>query len=143
MKLNWGNYLIMGMGAFMVFIISMGVYMFAQTKDDYDKQYYEKGINFDQDFNREKQVFADRAVPKVSFDAQNMLVQFAAPAKGKLRFTRAADRWMDKVFPVECIKAADPVIIPLTALAKGPYKLRVEWQSNLKQYLYEQDITIK
>lgn len=131
------------MGAFMVFIISMGVYMFTQTKDDYDKQYYEKGINFDQDFDREKQVFADRAVPKVSFDAQNMLVEFAAPAKGKLRFTRAADRRMDKLFAVASTNAADLVVIPLTALAKGPYKLRFEWQSNLKQYLYEQDIMIK
>ena len=143
MKLNWGNYLIIGMATFMVFIISMAVYMFAQTKDDYDKQYYEKGINFDQDYNREKQVFADRAVPKVSFDAQNMLIQFAAPAKGKLRFTRAADRHMDKLFAVKSINAADPVMIPLTALTRGPYKMRFEWQSNLKQYLYEQEIMIK
>ena len=143
MKLNWGNYLIIGMATFMVFIMSMAVYMFAQTKDDYDKQYYEKGIDFDQDYNRERQVFADRVVPQISFNVQNMLVKFAAPAKGQLRFTRAADRRMDKLFPVESTNAADPVIIPLKALVKGPYKLRCEWQSNLKQYLYEQEIMIK
>jgi hypothetical protein len=143
MKLNWGNYLIMGMATFMVFIISMAVYMFAQTKDDYDKQYYEKGINFDHDYSRERLVFADKAVPQISINAQNVRVKFAAPAKGELRFTRAADRRMDKLFHIKSNNAADTFLIPLDELAKGPYKLRFEWQSNLKQYLYEQEVMIK
>lgn len=143
MKLNWGNYLVLGMGAFMAFIISMGVYMLTQTKDDYDKQYYEKGINFDADYNREKQVVTDKAAPQISFDTQNMRLNFSAPVKGKIRFTRAADERMDKLFSIESRNASDTVFIGLGQLTKGPYRLRIEWQSNQKQYLYEQEVIIK
>ncbi|MDT3403897.1 FixH family protein [Mucilaginibacter terrae] len=143
MKLHWGNYLVLGMGLFMAFIISMAIYMFSQTKDDYDRQYYEKGINYDADYNREKQVITDKAAPQISFDAQSMRLKFPAPIQGKIRFIRAADKRMDKLFSIQSQKAADTVFIGLSELAKGPYRLRMEWQSNQKQYLYEQEVTLK
>ncbi|MVN90587.1 FixH family protein [Mucilaginibacter aquatilis] len=143
MQMNWGKYLMLGMAAFMTFIISMGVYMFTQSKDDYDKLYYEKGLNYDQDYLREKQVIADKAQPVISFNKEYLQLHFSAAIKGKIYLTRAADRHMDRTFALKSDNSDNIVWIPLSKLAKGEWKLRAEWQSNQKDYLYQQAILIK
>jgi hypothetical protein len=143
MQMNWGKYLVLGMASFMTFIISMGVYMLTQTKDEYDRQYYEKGLDYDQDYMREKQVVTDNAKPTISFNGTFMQLHFAAAIKGKIFLTRAADREMDKAFTVESDNGENVVSLPLSQLAKGEWKLRAEWHSNQKDYLYQQNILIK
>lgn len=142
MNLNWGKYLLIGMAGFMCFIVSMGIYMCAQNKDDYDHQYYEKGLNYDADYTREKQVYADKAHPKISLSVQKLTIKFASAAKGRMYFKRAANNKLDKVLPFEADDTDHTITIPTHQLASGPWHLRFEWESNLKQYLYEQEITL-
>ncbi len=40
--MNWGKGIITGMIIFMLFILSMCIYMFRMPADEYDHQYYEK-----------------------------------------------------------------------------------------------------
>jgi len=143
MTMNWGKYLILGMACFMLFIVGMAVYMFAQTKDEYDRQYYEKGLNFDADYTRQKQVLTDKAQPKIALNNKSISIKFTSAAKGKLYFNRPSNGKLDQVLPFENTNDDPTLTIPLNKLATGPWHLRFEWESNHKQYLYEQEITIK
>ncbi|MBS7563325.1 FixH family protein [Mucilaginibacter sp. Bleaf8] len=140
--MNWGKSLVAGMATFMLFIIGMGVYMFSRPTDDYDKQYYEKGLSFDQDYAREKQVVSDKAQPLITFASGEMIVKFTEPADGVLKFRRSADRSMDKSFSI-ATDAENAMRIPLSQLSSGQWQLHFEWASRQKEYLYEQEVYLQ
>ncbi|MBS1502574.1 MAG: FixH family protein, partial [Bacteroidetes bacterium] len=96
-KMNWGKGLALGMGTFMLFIIAMGAYMFRQAPDDYDHQYYEKGLAYDSVYNQERQVVTDKVQPKIIVGQNAVRVDFAAPATGTVQFERLADPSLDKM----------------------------------------------
>ncbi|RYZ93582.1 MAG: nitrogen fixation protein FixH [Sphingobacteriaceae bacterium] len=139
--MNWGKGLIIGMGIFMLFIVAMVISMFNQPVDDYDKQYYEKGLAYDSTYNKEKQVITDNAKPVLSIAGNNLKVVFAAPAKVQLHFNRPSDRKMDVIFTMETNKD-NSINIPLNGLATGQWQVTIDWESNKKQYLYKQEIFI-
>ncbi|WP_460681021.1 FixH family protein [Mucilaginibacter koreensis] len=139
--MNWGRYVIIGMGCFMLFIISMGVYMFVQP-EDYDQHYYEEGLNYDHDYNRKKQVLQDNARPEIQVTRHVLMIKFTGITTGKLMLLRAADRRLDKTFALQS-GMDNQISIPLTQVARGPWNLRFEWVSNQKEYLYEQEVTIE
>lgn len=140
--MNWGKSIVAGMATFMLFIIGMGVYMVSRPTDDYDNQYYEKGLAFDKQYARKKQVVTDKAQPIISISGNVMVIQFAQPADGVLRFKRSADRRMDKSFTIES-DADNTVHIPLAQVAAGQWLLHFEWASHQKAYEYEQEIHLQ
>lgn len=66
--MNWGKATVAILVIFVLFIGGLSYFMFAAPNDDYDHQYYEDGLNFDHDYNREEQVTKDQAQPKVEVD---------------------------------------------------------------------------
>ncbi|MEO6148744.1 MAG: FixH family protein, partial [Mucilaginibacter sp.] len=80
--MNWGKGLIIGMSIFMLFIIAMVIAMFNQPADDYDAQYYEKGLSYDTTFNKERQVITDNAKPVLTIENNVLIIVFTAAAKG-------------------------------------------------------------
>ena len=138
MKINWGNGLVIGMAAFMLFIIALGVYMVRHTTDDYEHDYYEKGLSFNADYDREKQVYTDKAQPVIKVAAQQLNLLFTAPAQGTVHLQRPANRQQDCAFAIN----GQQVSLPTQKLAQGPWQLVIEWQSNHKKYLYKQEVTL-
>ncbi len=64
--MNWGKGIIAGMIIFVLFIAGMCIYMFTSPQDDFDQQYYEKGLTFNHDYDREQQVTKDHAEPLIA-----------------------------------------------------------------------------
>ena len=65
--MNWGTKLLIGMGLFMAFIITLAVLMIKSGSDDLvDKDYYQKGIEYDKDYERKSQMQKDQAEPEIS-----------------------------------------------------------------------------
>jgi hypothetical protein len=141
-KLNWGKGLILGMGAFMLYIVVMGVYMFRQSPDDFDRQYYEKGLAYDSVYNQEKQVFADKVQPKIKFDRNNLSVNFIKPANGSVQFQRLADPGLDKLIAFKS-DSGNVVNIPLNSFSQGRWDLTFSWKSGEKKYRYQQKINLQ
>lgn len=140
--MNWGKGIIGGMIVFMLFIISMCVYMFLLPADDYDHQYYEKGLFFDKDYNKEKQVVTDHAQPIIIIKKGIMCLAFTKPVVGTIKFIRASNKYQDRVYKMD--SHADALVyLPLKTIEKGKWKLVVDWVSNHKTYLYQQDVYIK
>lgn len=143
MKWNWGTKLVIGMICFMSFIIVLAIKMFNSSPDALvDNDYYEKGLNYDKEYHLKEQVKKDQAKPVVEVNAEGIILTFKASAEGKVNMVRTADKRMDKVIQIhtdEQHRAA----IPLTGIAKGRWKLIINWKSAGKFYLDEQEVTIE
>jgi len=140
--MNWGKGIILGMAIFMLFIISMCVYMFRMPADEYDHQYYEKGLNFDKDFAKEKQVVADNAQPTISIKAGEARIAFTKPANGTARFIRPSSEALDKTFQLNT-NTGSSTSLALTGLVTGKWRVVLDWKSGDKAYLYQQEVYIK
>ncbi|WP_184547163.1 FixH family protein [Mucilaginibacter sp. FT3.2] len=140
--MNWGKGIIGGMVLFMLFIISMCVYMFMIPEDGYDHQYYEKGLNFDKDYNKERQVEQDGARPLIHVSRKAVIITFTKPALGRVKFVRLANQILDKEFKLDSI-AGNTIVIPVQSIAAGRWQLVLNWESNHKAYLYQEEIYIK
>jgi hypothetical protein len=140
--MNWGKGIILGMAIFVLFITGMGIYMFLSPTDEYDHQYYEKGLTFDHDYDREKQVVKDHAQPMIQVSASYVKLTFTQPVKGKITFERPSNNLLDKVFQLDS-GLGNEVELPIGSLTKGQWKLVFDWTSNNKGYLYQKEIFIK
>jgi len=138
--MNWGKGIVAGMVLFIVFILSMCIYMFRMPVDEYDHQYYEKGLNFNKDFDKEKQVSVDHAQPIINVEGPVAKISFVAPATGTIRFLRPSSEALDKLLRLDGNKEQT---ISLTNIVRGRWQVVLEWESNKKAYLYQQDIYIK
>lgn len=126
----------------MLFIISMCVYMFLIPTDEYDHQYYEKGLTFNHDYNLEVQVVKDHAKPTIQINKNNIIMTFVNTIKGKVTFARPSDATLDRSFTL----ISDPkneVIIPTKGIAAGRWQLVFEWKANQTEYLYHQEIYVR
>jgi len=138
--MDWGKRIVILLSAFVIFIGGMSVVMFRQP-DEADNQYYEKGLAFDGDYAKEKQVVTDKAQPKITLTNKKLLIQFIEPVQGKLDFFRPADGKMDKSFALTG-DVNNEVTIPLNGIALGRWKLILNWESRGKRYLYTQEVDV-
>ena len=129
------------MALFMLFIIGMCVYMFRMPADEYDHHYYEKGLNFDQDYNKERQVVTDKAKPMIRIMKDSIQIIFTEPANGKIRFIRPSSEALDKQFPLHT-SVGKIALISASSLIKGRWQMVLEWKSGQKNYLYEQKVDL-
>lgn len=138
-KLNWGSGIVLGMTAFVAFIVVLGVQMFRDSPGDYDHQYYEKGLAYDSVYAKEKQVFTDNATPHLKILGKSIQVQFVNASTGQIRFERPSDPNQDKLVSFQS-NGSEPAVIPIDKFAKGQWQITVEWLSNGKKYLYQREM---
>lgn len=127
----------------MSFIVVLGVLMFNSESDALvDIDYYEKGLDYDKDYNRKAQVQTDDARPEITISADQLLISFKAQAKGELKLVRNSDKRMDKRASIKTDDARQ-VKIPLKGIAKGQWRVILSWESDGKAYLDEQEVRIE
>ncbi|MES2265133.1 MAG: FixH family protein [Bacteroidota bacterium] len=139
--MNWGKGIVTGMAVFMLFILSMCFYMFRVPADEYDHQYYEKGLSFDADYAKERQVMTDHAQPMVMVKGTNINVVFTGTAKGIAKLIRPSSAAQDKRYTI-ATGTDRRAVLPVGNLPVGRWHLLLEWESGQKQYLYQQEITL-
>lgn len=143
MKWNWGTKLVIGMLCFMSFIIILAIKMFNSSPDALvDNDYYEKGLDYDKEYQLKEQVKRDHAQPEIQVNTAGILLTFKAAAEGKINLVRTADKRMDKVIQIKTDEQ-NRVAIPLTGIAKGRWKLIINWNSAGKSYLDEQEVMVE
>jgi len=140
--MNWGKGIILGMVVFMLFIISMCVYMFMVPADEYDHQYYEKGLTFNHDYDLEVQVVKDHAKPIIQISKDDVVITFINAVKGKVTFARPSDATFDRTFTLVS-GPQNEVIIPTKGIAPGRWRLVFNWKAGEKEYLYQEEIYVQ
>lgn len=139
--MNWGTKIVLGMGLFMAFIITLVVLMMRSNSDDLvDTDYYEKGIEYDKDYIRKNQVEVDNAEPVISVD-EGLKIIFKTPVSGTIHFIHPSDQSNDKSIPINS-GTENEINLPLGSFTKGHWKVKLEWENSGKSYLFEKSIII-
>lgn len=140
--MNWGTKLIIGMLCFMSFIIVLAIKMINSKSDALvDTDYYEKGLAYDQDYNRKEQVKTDDAAPMVTISVGYLMLTFKDKAEGNLKLVRNSDKRMDKKISFTT-DSLNRVKVPLKEVEKGLWRLIISWSTNGKAYLNEQEMML-
>lgn len=141
--MNWGTKIIIGMLTFMSFIVVLAILMFRSDTDALvDKDYYEKGLKYDETYRLKAQVLLDSVVPDISVEKKSLLIAFKTTAEGTIKLVRTADQRQDRILSFKTTEG-NKVEIPLNSLSGGQWKLILNWKSgDGKSYLNEQEVII-
>ena len=144
--MNWGKALAIGMAVFMVFIVVMGVMMFRSTDSLKDDNYYEKGLQHDEMYERLQN---NRSLPKsvaANFTADGKELQIAfpevpLPILAELSLVKPDDSRQAEKARIE-IQDGDSSIrtIQVEQLSSGMWQLQMNWQSGEKKYYFESQL---
>lgn len=142
--MNWGTKIVLGMVAFMLFIIAMVVYMFSVHGNDalVDEDYYEKGINYNQEYDAKQNVITDNAQPKVTVSHTQIIIQLKDSANYELRLLRPSTIKDDLDRKGNTATDSNLILIDSKKLANGLWFLELKWKSNNKDYLFKKNITL-
>lgn len=140
--MNWGTKLVIALGLFMIFILTLSVKMIFSSEDALiEKDYYEQGLNYDQKYDARQLAITDSVVPEISFDDDGLLIHFVSPAVCRLNFKRLASSKMDTTI-VRNTDANFDLKFDKDELARGPWMLAIDYTINDKKYLFEKEIRI-
>lgn len=127
----------------MAFIVTLGTMMILRNGEDslVEQNYYEKGQNYNIEFQKRQQAQDDSVVPEVTTVDAGLTITFPVSVKYYLICRRPSDATMDKKLTGST--ASDGIIaIPPGTLQAGPWSLRIEYSVQDKQYLFEDEIVI-
>lgn len=141
--MNWGLGIVLGLGAFMLFIIGSVIYMTNKNTDTLDDQdYYERGLNYDEIYVLRENLQQDHAKPTLRITPDTLSIQFIkADNKGDMIWKRPSDGAMDKSIPF--LTRTGIFKLPLTSFSKGSWKLELRWHSDGKEYISEHNVFVQ
>jgi hypothetical protein len=142
--MNWGTKLILGLAAFMLFIIGMVVYMFSVHGNDalVDDDYYEKGLNYNEEFTAKQNVINDHATPTVAITRSQIIIKLKDSGNYELKLMRPSTQYNDINENGNTVSNSNLILIQRNGMQSGLWLLRLQWTSNGKKYLYQNSITL-
>ncbi len=149
MKINWGTKLAFFAILFMSFVVFMVVKISQTDMPLVDENYYEKGIDYQQNINNSQnsesriRIFvgslqAQGIDPNAKFLFVNKL-SMGDTILVKAFFYRASDKLKDFSKNLSLIDSI-PAAIDITTLDKGKWKLSLTWEENNTKHLVEKEI---
>src|SRR5690606_8203824 len=132
--MNWGLKIIIGLGAFMLFILSAGIYMVTQDTDTLEHEdYYEKSLAYNEVYQRKQNLIDDNARPTVSVKNDNLHIIFSTLVKwGDLTLKRASNGKLDK--SVLFVTQGRHYTLPVSSFTKGSWQLEISLQHDGTPY---------
>ncbi len=137
--MNWGKGLIIGLASFMIFITVLVVQMFRSAEDSFDKDYYEKGLAYDIDYEQQQQVITDNAQPLITQTDDYITISFLSVDSGTVSFKRPSDRTKDQTFSFE----QKDIQLPKSDFEKGGWRIVINWSSDQKKYRYQTNLFMR
>lgn len=136
--MNWGKGIILVLIVFMSFITILVIKMSNATEDSFDKDYYEKGLAFDEEYNLKQNVINDETAPSITLNDSTLLVQFKNLENGSIKFKRPSNKAKDVVLNIN----SSTVNVSRSQLEKGEWHLIINWTYNGSNYLFEKSLYI-
>ena len=141
--MNWGQKIVAGGVLFMLFITGMSVVMIMRNEDDelIEADYYQKGLDYNADYQQQKNALEDPNAPIISTDTADLKIAFSSPVSYQLECKRPSDAKMDKNFSGQA-NSGQELKISRTDLAPGPWFIRLMYQRNAKLHLIKKEIVL-
>ena len=129
MKINWGHKLVFFTILFMLFIITMVFLMVTQKVDLVEADYYEKGINYQQELNKHNAVKGmDHQITYLaSMHQLTFQTAMGGQVQGTAYFYRPSDSKLDFNIPFT-LDNEGKFLYSTQALTKGLWKVTFEWR---------------
>ena len=140
--MNWGTKIVLGLGTFMIFIVCAAIYMVSNDTDTLEEDdYYEKGLSYDDVYDRKQNMQDDDAKPTIQILNDTLSIVFKSQQiKGNLNLKRPSDGSLDKVIPL--FTSTNVYKLPVTTLTKGNWAMEINWEKKKKKYVDNQSIYI-
>ncbi len=145
-KFNWGTGILITIILFMIIVISTAVYLMNQDVDLVTNDYYNKGINHQQQIDRmnrtnamddEVQIRPENGYLKLKFPKSYAQKSF----NGTIQFYRPSDSKKDFSLSISIDTSAQQ-IIPVQNLEKGYWKVELSWTQDSLEYYKESSFVI-
>lgn len=135
--MNWGKGLVIGLASFMLFITVLVIKMYKSAEEDsFDKDYYEKGLHYDVEYQQKQQVITDHVQPIIKQTDDFVNINLVAVDSGTVNFKRPADSKKDQLFSINKTETQ----IPKSGLEKGEWQIVIQWKVGAKKYLYQKNL---
>lgn len=140
--MNWGTKIFLSLAIFIVGIVAAGIYMVSNDGDSLiDQDYYEKGIAYDEIYQRKSNLIRDDAAPKISIHQNTLLIEFkTANNRGKILLRKPSNDRED--WSHEISTPSQVVRIALPSLSQGMWNAELTWESAGVLYQFDQSLFI-
>jgi hypothetical protein len=140
--MNWGKKLIMALIAFMSFIAFLSARMIMSNNDDLiTKDYYEDGLNYDQEYNARRQAIKDSIIPDFVLNDEALLVSFPCKVSYKLKTKCLANSSKDNHYE-GTTTSTRTILIPKNELDIGEWQLQLQYAVAEKKYFIKKSILV-
>ena len=147
MKINWGTGLVIGMLAFISFIMYFVVTMMSSSEYDHDlvvEDYYKEELHYQQDIDAEKNALAMDENIKLERAGSKLILQFPedmdlTSLEGNVNFYRPSNKQLDFNIPFSGI-SGQKLEIPEAQLVQGRWNIKVTWKKNGKDFMFKKEI---
>lgn len=141
--MNWGKRIIIGMGLFIGFIMTMVVIMMRQKIDLVEEDYYKRELNYESQFNAQQNYAA--ANGEISFESKkdSLLIYFPEEfraADATIVLQRPNDKSRDVSLT---IKTLEKIMIPTAEFPKGVFTCTINGSVQGKPYEMSEQVTIQ
>lgn len=142
--MNWGTKIVLGMLTFMLFIVGMVIYMFSVHGNDalVDEDYYEKGINYNQEYNAKQNVLIDSVNPVITLTKHQIIINLHDRANYKLKLMRPSTVKDDIKIEGKTLGDRNLILIDRSTMNNGLWFLEIKWISKEKNYLFKTTINL-
>ena len=145
--MSWGYKITFVYGGFVAFVIAMVVLCVKQ--DDIhlvSKEYYKEEIAYQDQIDKLTNTQQLHGQMGFQYMAEKQVVEFFFPkvlsdVNGEILFFRPSDARKDLKIPVQMDESGKQVV-PVAALDKGLWKVKVKWSANHKDFFSEQVLII-
>ena len=143
--MHFGHKLSIGIGLFVVFMITLVVLCF-QKKDMYlvSNDYYNKEIAYQQEIDKQNNLGLLSAPVKITSSRNEVVVQFpeeVKKAKGVLLFYRPSNATLDFKVPLS-LDANQSQTVNVEKQVGGLWVLKMEWESEGISYMKEENLVL-
>ena len=107
-----------------------------------EEDYYEKGINYDKEYNAKKNVLDDNATPIIKITETQIIIQLKEAASYQLLMLRPSAKKDDVRSTGQTIGSQNLITLEKNSLASGFWSMQLAWQVNGKEYLYKKALTL-
>ncbi|MCG9971899.1 FixH family protein [Christiangramia crocea] len=147
MKINWGTGLVIGMLAFISFIMYFVVTMLSSTEYDHDlvvEDYYKAELHYQEDIDAEKNALSLEENIRLEIKNGKLVLVFPESMKieemeGAIYLYRPSNKNLDFQIPLSEVKTRE-FLIPGEKLVDGRWNVSVNWNTKGKEYLFKKEI---
>jgi len=146
-KISWGTGIVILIGVFLGISISTGIYMMSQDVNLVADDYYDKEIKYQHQIDRIERTKKLNEENIIAYNGTTIIIKLPPKLKnknveGEIHFYRPSDASADLRIPLS-IDSSGVQVIPVSALTKGLWTVKVDWLVHGNEYFNEKRLFLK